>query len=46
MTQRQILLAWNELQAQERRTRRDRITDINVGFAGGKPAKQLLKDLE
>lgn len=46
MTQRQVLLAWEEVQADQRRRRRERITDINVGFAGGKSAKQLIKDLE
>ncbi|MBV6779282.1 hypothetical protein KWH04_01175 [Xanthomonas campestris pv. trichodesmae] len=46
MTLRQILLAWEQEQAAERRARRARITDNNAAFIGGPPAQRLQKDLE
>lgn len=46
MTQRQILLAWSHVQQQQRRQRRERITDTNAAYAGGDPATTLLKELE
>ncbi|WP_158003711.1 hypothetical protein [Stenotrophomonas geniculata] len=46
MTKRQISLAWEYVQAQQRRERRERITDTNAAYAGGSPATNLLKDLK
>lgn len=46
MTRRQILLAWSHVQQQQRRQRRERITDVNAAYAGGKPAQALLQELK
>lgn len=46
MTKRQISLAWEHVQAQQRRARRERITDANAAYAGGNSMTTLLKDLK
>ncbi|MGH8039900.1 MAG: hypothetical protein ACREPD_19395 [Stenotrophomonas sp.] len=40
------MLFLKEEDNRERRARRSRLVDINAAFAGGDPAKKLLKDLE
>ncbi|HIE5971640.1 TPA: hypothetical protein ACXN3R_003645 [Stenotrophomonas maltophilia] len=39
------MLAWSHVQQQQRRQRRERITDTNAAYAGGDPATTLLKEL-
>lgn len=46
MTSRQIGLFFTEVQALDRAHRRAFISDTNAAYAGGKAAKQQLKELE
>lgn len=45
MTRRQILLHYDCALRRERRQRAERIVDIGHGFAGGKAAQALVKEL-
>lgn len=45
MTQRQILLYYEAELRRQRRERAERMTDINLAFAGGKDAEQHQKAL-
>jgi hypothetical protein len=46
LTARQIDLFFGKCQEVKREQRRARLSDTNAAFAGGKSAKQLMKDLE
>ena len=46
LTSRQISLFFAEVQALQRANRRAFISDANAAYAGGKSAKQQLKELE
>lgn len=46
MTARQIDLLFGVCEQAKREQRRARLSDVNAAFAGGKAAKQLMKDLE
>lgn len=45
MTQRQILLMYDAELRRQRRLRAERLSDVNLAFAGGKAGSEMLKQL-